>query len=515
MALERNCSIETVESLLKRRKAIYKLVFLKKKLFYKKWGMTVRQLLDLTDENWEASKSAVLRLDKFVQAVCMVNDCFEPHSVCVDMYWTTKDDLRWAVNHGALVVVTTQQVDDLPCIIVKKPLKVFAKMCLNYRMRHNASSTVVIGSIGKTTTKKMIESVYSSQYSTLSCPANKNLLCHIGYEVQHIPSDCEKIVEEVSEDTPGYAKFSSMACHPRTVVITSIDKSHFEAFGSQEAIAKEICSVTDEMDEQGSVIVNKDEFIFYNYIKRGSVITVSVSDNTADYYAENITNGEKGLEFDIVEGNKKQHVVLHDIYAKHNILLALFAYAAGRSEGVLDENIIKGLMNFKQRGFRQNIYRTKTNVLIYADCFNAVAKSIESAIESAQTIPLIPNGRRIAVLGDVEEVGELSNSMHKSIIGFVDKSNFNDLIITGKKLNDAYQESQVRDDLNVTYSNDKSQTINTLQNMKLKAGDLVLFKSSHSGHLEDVIMELYPETKCLLDEEKVLQHKWRKKVVFS
>jgi UDP-N-acetylmuramoyl-tripeptide--D-alanyl-D-alanine ligase len=254
--------------------------------------------------------------------------------------------------------------------------------------------------------------------------------------MQHIPPRTQKIIEEVSEDTPGYTIHSSTACKPNTIVITAVDKSHFEAFGSQDAIVEEICSVTKAMDKNGTVIINKDDFEnLSQFLNIDKIITVSITDTNADIYAQNIQVVNAGLEFDIIDGTTKySKVKLYNIYAVHNVLIALFAYAAGKSEGVTPQNIIKGIQNFKTLGIRQNIFRTSDNVLVYADCYNAVAKSIESAIKSAEIIPLNEKAsgknRRIAVLGDVEEAGELSQQTHEDIINIVNNSLFDHLIIT-------------------------------------------------------------------------------------
>ena len=268
MALERNISLESLESILKKRGLLHKLDYILKRLRMKGWNMSVSELLELCGVNYEVSESAKPNMNKKVQSVCTVNEYFEKNSICVEMYWTNDEDLRWAVNNGASVLITKRQIDDLPCIIVENPLDVYAKMCLYFRELHkNVSTTIVIGSIGKTTTKRMIESVYEQQYNTFTNPTNRNLLCHTGYDVQHIPSKVEKTIQEVSEDTPGYAQYSSIACKPKIVVITSIDKSHFEAYGSQDAIAREICSVTKGMEKDGTIIINKDNFKYYELIK--------------------------------------------------------------------------------------------------------------------------------------------------------------------------------------------------------------------------------------------------------
>ena len=468
------------------------------------------------------SASAKIIKNKKVQSVSIVDEFFEPNCICVGMYWMNDDDLRWAIKNGALAIVTKKQIDNLPCIIVDNPLEVYAKMCLYFRKLHsNVSATLVTGSIGKTTTKRMVESVYEQQYRTFANPTNRNLLRSVGFSMQHIPPRTQKIIEEVSEDTPGYAIHSSTACKPNTIVITPVDKSHLEAFGSQDAIVEEICSVTKAMDKNGTVIINKDDFEnLSQFLNIDKIITVSITDTNADIYAQNIQVVNAGLEFDIIDGTTKySKVKLYNIYAVHNVLIALFAYAAGKSEGVTPLNIIKGIQNFKTLGIRQNIFRTSDNVLVYADCYNAVAKSIESAIKSAEIIPLNEKAsgknRRIAVLGDVEEAGELSQQTHEDIINIVNNSLFDHLIITGKKLKAAFEKSKTREDLMVYCCDNHKQAIDELKKLSPNDGEIVLFKSSRSGQLEKVMLSVFPETQYLIKEEEKKVNAWHKKITIS
>lgn len=522
MAIEREISLKQIEYILKKRALFKRLIYLSKRIRIRGWNVTIEELLSKCNIKYHLSPEAKKITNKKVQSICTVNQSFEPNCICVGMYWMDDDDLRWAVKNGALAIVTKKQIDDLPCIIVDNPLEAYGKMCLYFRMLHpNVSATLVTGSIGKTTTKRMIESVYEQQYRTFANPTNKNLLSAVGYSMQHIPSETQKIIEEVSEDTPGYAVHSSTACKPNTVVITSIDKSHFEAFGSQEAIVHEICSVTKTMDQNGTVIINKDNFDkYHNLIATNKIITVSITDKKADIYAQNIKAVTAGLEFDIIDGSSEYlKVKLYNIYAVHNVLIALFAYAAGKSEGVTPQNIIKGIQNFKTLGIRQNIFRTSDNVIVYADCYNAVAKSIESAIKSAEIIPLnekvSEKNRRIAVLGDVEEAGELSQQTHDDIIKIVNDSLFSHLIITGKKLKAAFEKSKTREDLIVCCCDNHKQAIDELKKLSPNDGDIVLFKSSRSGQLEKVMLSAFPETQYLIKEEEKKVNAWHKKITIS
>ena len=157
--------------------------------------------------------------------------------------------------------------------------------------------------------------------------------------------------------------------------------------------------------------------------------------------------------------------------------------------------------------------------MIYADCYNAVAKSIEAAIDSCQTIPLIGcdgrRPRRIAVLGDVEEAGSLSHDMHVEIVQYVAKSNFDILIVAGEKLAQAVEHISNSESLKIMICTNHESVVDAIKSINLNSGDLVLFKSSHSGHLEKVMLRSFPECEEIVKKERESEIKWRKKIAIS
>ena len=272
------------------------------------------------------------------------------------------------------------------------------------------------------------------------------------------------------------------------------------------------------MEKDGVIIVNKDDFEYYELLDGHNVCTVSITDKTADIYSDNIKVTDNRLVFDIVDGASRfPEVKLNNIYAKHNVLIALYAYAAGKVGGMDKQKIIVGLEKYRQLGIRQNIFRTSDNVLIYADCYNAVARSMKAAINSAEIIPLKDSSknRRIAVLGDVEEAGELSELMHKEIVQYVSDSCFHYLITSGKKLKAACHNMNTRSDLKIILCDDNNHVVYELNKLAPCDGDIVLFKSSHSGHLEKVMLSVFPETQLLINEEREKEIAWRKKIAIS
>lgn len=480
------------------------------------WGVTVRELCVVAGLDADTFSEGVKKqLDRRVRQVCRAGSRMLDNCICVQLYEDGDNLMRWAMANGAIVVVTPKQIDDLPCIVVDNPVAVYAAMCGYYRKQINVEVTAVVGSIGKTTTKRMVSSVYSSQCNTFSDPENENQIDCVGYICQHIPTKTAKLVQEISEDTPGCVHYMSEMLTPQIVVVTAIDKSHIESFGNEENIYKEICSITDAMSPNGVVISNLDEFDHTRWVTNHRVVTVSIDNEEADYYAKHIRLESKGISFVIVsrKDNGEYPVVLNNVFAKHNIVSALQAFAAGVEAGISPQNAIKGLLKYRATGIRQNVYDTLWGQKLYIDCYNAVARSVKSAIETVDKIPV--KGIKIAVIGDVEEAGPTSKEIHKEIIRMVDQSQFDVLLTFGPKIKEALQSVQVKENLDVRPFIDKPALYKAIKSLKAK-DNLFLFKASRKSALETCIMNVWP----LLFRLKMIDYylpiiRWRLKVIIN
>lgn len=448
--------------------------------------------------------------------ICRAGSRMLDNNICVQLYEDGDNLMRWAVENGSVAIVTDHQIDGLPCIVTDSPVAVYARLCSYLKTRGKYEVTAVVGSIGKTTTKKMVSSVYAASFNTFADPENENQIDCVGYICQHIPAKTEKLVQEVSEDTPGVVHYMSEMLKPRIAVVTAIDKSHIEAFGDEEGIYKEILSIVDYMPEDGILVVNKDEYNFEKYVKGHRVVTVSKDDRSADYYAEGISLDYSGLSFSVVcaANGKKLPVVLHGIFALHNIVYALSAIAAGVSAGASFEKAVKGICKFRTTGIRQNFYDTLFGRnRLYVDCYNAVARSVKSAITTSDKIP--SRGRKIAVLGDVEEAGETSELIHREIIETVNRSGFNILLAFGPKIGKAVDEVKTREDLKVMTYGNKKDLMNKVKSL-CGNNNLFCFKASRKSALESCVQKAWPLTYRI----EMLSYywpiiRWRMKVILN
>lgn len=475
--------------------------------------LTVGELLSIGGIDVNAISPQISKLlDVKIRHIGKADYRLRKNSICQIMESVDKAD--FAMQNGAVLLISKKQIKNYPCVVVDNPVEVYSNICRYYRdMLPNLTTTVVTGSIGKTTAKEMIDSVYSVQYRTSCCLANSNTIHAVGYAAQHISPHAEKMIQEISEDEPNTVQYVSSIMHPKVVVLTAIDKSHFEHFGSEEAIAEEICSAVKGMTEDGNVIVNLDDFSHFNLLEGHLVKTVSIENEKADYWASEVNVKNDGLHFNIhYEGNNSVPMILPNIYAVHNVISALYAFAAGMCEGVNVDNIVKGLSSYRTSGIRQNVVRTEDGILLYADCYNSIAKSVKSAICAADSIPV--EGCRIAVIGDIGECGGISDQIHEELIQIVNDSSFNILLSVGSKINKAVANVKVRSSLQIKACANNSE-VNKFIRENVKCGDLLLFKASHSGHLDSCIKSLWPrEYKMMTSKNSKSYAKWCKESCF-
>lgn len=467
-----------------------------RKLTQPKKYITIQSVFEIVKETKAVLNSRALsRRDSIINEVCTLDDNYESfffptNCACLVSDRNTADK---AISKGAILLITPENFEEYPCLVSDNPILSFSSLCRYYRdLSSDLHVTAVSGSIGKTTVKNMIGEVYKTRYNTTYTRANYNTRMAVGFAVQHIPSNAQMMIQEIHEGNPNETRYISKMLYPDLFVLTPIDKSHFERFGSERKIKEEICSITEYMKDSGSVIVNIDEFNDFDLLGNKRIVSVSSSNHTADFSLKDVAVTREGLVFSvhIKETNTDYPVALKSIFASHNAQCALYAFAAGYIVGIEPKLIIRGLQNYETTGDRQNVFQTHDGVLVYADCYNAVGRSMKSAINAANEISI--SGKRIAVLGDVAEAGATSFETHKSIIRYINDTAFNYLITMGAELEKAQNSVCTREDLIVRSANSTKELSKIIREI-VRPGDLVLFKASHASNLRECIKIIWPK----------------------
>ena len=425
----------------------------------------------------------------FVGFVNEFDDVFGKN--CVYIHLDDTEEKEWlaerAVRHGALAVITERQIGDLPCIIVDNVWDTLVELSRWYYQKNSTAATVIAGSIGKTTSKEMVECVYKQRFHTFCTPTNGNVLAYLAYEILHMPKKVEQFVQEIDESYPNNAEKCSYVLQPEIAIITTIDKSHISTIGGEVAVRDAIVDVTKHMPLNGTVIINSDDPGTAKAVFHQNIVRVAIQDTSADYFASNIICSDTSVDF--VINSRSESVPIHlNCPGKHNVYNAMFAYAAGKLNGMSNDQIQKGLASYRPMTIRQTTYHSLGKTL-YVDCYNASAKSIAAALDVVNT--MVPRlwGRRVAVIGDIAEIEGYENEVYREIADKISQSEIDYLITYGKDSQSI--QGFMSNPIEGKHFTEEKDLIMFLKK-KLRFGDVVLFKASHSANLEHVVKKVFP-----------------------
>lgn len=340
----------------------------------------------------------------------------------------------------------------------------------------------VTGSVGKTTVKNMAGLVMASHFSTYKSVGNRNSLTGLPMEVLNIPAGCTHAVLEAGMSDPGEIAAISKLVRPSAAIITNIGHSHILAFGSREAICEEKLSILCGM--QTPTITVPDEPLLTERLKNtGGAVFCSVTDKSAEAYAEDICQTASGMRYTACFNGRKTTVNL-PVTGVHNVMNSLLCFVAGVRFGVPEEKAAYALNGFKTEGNRQAIWVTN-GVRVIADCYNASPESMAAALGVLKT----GSGRRIAVLGDMLELGEHSKRLHaqvgEAVFGSADL-----LICLGSDaqyIAESALSSGMDDECVYCFGGDEYENAAKLLSTTVCAGDTVLFKASNRTNIKKVM----------------------------
>ncbi len=395
--------------------------------------------------------------------------------------------VRSAVDAGAVAAVTDQQMGDNPCIVVGDTGQALLDIASLYREKFDIPVVGITGSVGKTTTKEMTASVLSQRFKTLKTQANLNNVIGCPKTPLGLTREHGAAAIEMRMNHFGEISRMSRCTKPTMAVITNIGFSHVENLGSQEGILKAKLEMLEGMNPHAPLIVSGDDKLLAplrETLEGRLVYTFSTEGNPADVTAEDIKEENGVTTFTIVYGEKRLLAVLPAI-GVHNVKNALAAFLVGTLCGMEEQEILCGIAEYRPTGNRQNIME-KNGQTVIADCYNASPASMEAALSVLANYPC--EGRKVAVLGDMLELGDMSDTLHEQVGAIAKKSNLNMLYCYGPAAK--HIAAKAGDKFGVFCTEDASLLTEKLQNY-LKEGDVVLFKASHGMHLENIIEAVY------------------------
>lgn len=397
-----------------------------------------------------------------------------------------------AFEQGAEACITERDISGYKCIVVPDCREAFLKIAHYYRKKFDLKLVGVTGSVGKTTTKEMISLVLSKKYRTLKTQGNLNNEIGLPKTLLKLDSGYESAVIEMGMSDFGEIHRLSCTASPDMAVITNIGFSHIENLKSQEGILRAKLEILDGMDKNAPLVTNADDKLLSrlkSQLER-PVYTFGIDNPDSDYRAVNINEHDNITEFDIVYKNQPDkiiHVILTAI-GKHNVLNAVTAFAVGKLSGIDDNIIASAFSEFVPDSLRQNISEKNSQIVI-TDCYNASPDSMRASLGVLANIKA--KGRKIAVLGDMLELGEMSEELHRKVGEMAVSANPDMIFCYGEQSEYIAQEAE-KAGIKTYHSNDKNILAKAVSEY-VQEGDAILFKASRGMKLEEIINKVYGE----------------------
>lgn len=390
---------------------------------------------------------------------------------------------------GALVRDDWQPPEALPpdiaLIRVDDPLQALQRMAAYHRGRYDVQVIGVTGSVGKTSTKEVIASVLSYRFSTLKSVGNLNNEIGLPLTLLSLMSEHEKAVLEMGA---GYALGElTLLCdiaRPEVAVVTNVGPVHMERMGTIERIALNKSELVRALPESGTAVLNGDDplVLAMREVTRAKVITYGLSEE-CDLWADSIeSKGLSGVHFTLHAGRGgEQWRVRLPLMGRHSVYTALAAAGAAHAAGMAWDQIISALQSLAAQ-VRLLITPGYNGSTLIDDSYNAAPASTIAALNLLAEMP----GRRIAVLGDMLELGSYEREGHLKVAERA--AEVSERLVVVGKLGRLIGEESLRRGMApecVFFAADNVQVIEYLKSI-LRPGDHVLIKGSRGLRMDEI-----------------------------
>lgn len=405
--------------------------------------------------------------------------------------------LAEACRLGAVAAVVSYipsefQEKYFPLLLVDDPEKALQQLALVQRNLLHGPVIAITGSTGKTTTKDILAAILSENGPVLSTLGNYNNELGLPLTLLSLEEKHWAIVLEMGMDDLGEIDALGTIAKPTHGIITNIGHAHQEILGSQEKIAQAKAELFPHISPEGGVVLNKqDQMILKPWLSElRCPITWIDYLSSADLWATEIQSNENnhGYNYQICTEGEKAPVTLN-IPGKHNIINSLSAVAIARQLGLSWEKISSGLSKVQLTPMRLEIIQLPAQLTLINDSYNANPASMISALEVLQSVG--GNRRRIAILGDMYELGDYSVQGHREV-GKKAKEIEPAYLITVGQLAQQIAEGAIRAGLSEDHTRVFLSNREALSFLKeiITSGDVILVKGSRGLKMEEIIMGL-------------------------
>ena len=403
------------------------------------------------------------------------------------------DFLGAVVEKGAVAVVAERRSVPADCrgcvmIAVEDTRKALGQLASEYRKDFVLPVVAVGGSNGKTTTKELVASVLKQERVTLWSEASFNNDIGVPLTLLRLEESHQAVVLEVGTNHPGELQPLVKMAQPNYGVITSVGREHLEFFDDVAGVAREEGWLAELLPAGGKLFVNGDDEWASRAAERAraQVVRVGFAEG-CDWRARAARLDTRGVTFQVdgpeVEMSGEYRIQL---LGRHQVVNALLAIAVGMELGLGRASVARGLAECRPSKMRMELWEFN-GVRLLDDAYNANADSMVVALQTLRDLPC--KGRRVAVLGDMAELGAHSESAHEEVGRRVVELGVDQLFAVGKMAPVTARAARGAG-LNRVFEFADVETAASAVKSFVKAGDVVLLKASRATRIERIAARL-------------------------
>ncbi|MGK0551676.1 UDP-N-acetylmuramoyl-tripeptide--D-alanyl-D-alanine ligase [Enterococcus faecalis] len=400
-----------------------------------------------------------------------------------------------AVEKGAAAafwsIDASKAPQDLPILQVPDTLQALQKLAVYYLKKVQPDVIAITGSNGKTTTKDLVAAVLAEAFQTYKTQGNYNNQIGLPYTILQMPDSTEKLVLEMGMDHAGEISFLSQLAQPKVAAITMIGEAHLENLGSRAGIAKAKMEITAGLASDGCLLVPGNEPLLTPLLQHVTQHVETFGLNQDCQLQGFVKQTSKEQTSFTVSGSDEVFTI--PVPGTYNVSNALIAVGIGRYFGVEDQQIKKGLIHSQLTQNRTQWLTAANGAELLSDVYNANPTAMSLVLDNFSQMPTA--GKRIAILGDMLELGPESAALHQQMAAHLDPAQIMIVFLYGEEMNNLKTALQAKYAPQHLFHFAKTAKKELMQKLveTIQPEDLVVLKASNGMGLKEVIDYLMKE----------------------
>ena len=357
-------------------------------------------------------------------------------------------------------------------------------MASAYRDKFDIPFVQITGSVGKTTTKEMIAAVLGAKLNVLKTPENFNNDIGTPLTLFGLSPEHQAAVIETGMNHFGEIEYLGAMVRPDIAVISNIGDAHIEYLGSRGGILKAKCEIFEHLKDDGIAILNGDDALLDTVTLPQRIIRCGQSEHCQVRISDILDHGVNGITCTVTSEKDVYHLNI-PTPGEHMAYAASIAVAVGEALGLSKEEIIRGVAAYAPIGSRMHILRLSDGRVLLDDCYNANPQSVSAALE---VLAGTECERRVAVLGDMGELGDLTEQAHFNAGALAAMLGIDFVVAIGSKAV-KIADGAAMGGAEVLHFATREEAMPTLRE-QLQPHTTMLIKASHAMHFEEIVKEL-------------------------